>query len=156
MWVQLLWNAHKHQKAKICADEKQCNRIYIAVCEGKWCSPSLCLIHCEWEWAGKVTVMSVSTLYQKCSVLPITEHKLVKAFSLLPPMQKVVKRLFICCLCCFPFLSSALFFPLLLPQHLNSEFLLLSVTFKNCWSILAVHPTREGGWEWVEEGEKRM
>lgn len=106
----------------------------IALSGGNGLTKPPCLIRWEWIWAGKATVMSVTALIvsatKKCSILPITEHKLVKAFPLLLSTQKVVKRLFVCWLCCFPFPSTPLFFPSLLHQRFSSDFLLPPLTFK--------------------------
>lgn len=146
MWALLLWNAHKHQKAKISEDEKRCYRIYITVWGETVLTKPLCLIHWEWEWAGKATVMSVTAL-----IVSTTKNV---AYCLLLNTNWLKHFLF-CRLCrkwwkgslsvvsvAFLF-SPPLYSSLLLPRHFNSDFLLLSVTFKNCWSILAVHPIRE-------------
>lgn len=111
-------------------------------------SKPLCLIRWESEGAGKATAMSGNALI-------VSATKTVASCLLLNTNR--FKRFLFCCLCrkrwkgslsvvsvAFLFLSI-----LSLPQRFNSGFLLLSVTFKNCWSILAVHPIREErrGWE---------
>lgn len=107
---------------------------HIALSGGNGLTKPPCLIRWEWKWAGKATVMSVTALIvsatKKCSILPITGHKLVKAFPLLLSTQKWWKGSLSAGSVAFPFPSTPLCFPSLLHQRFSSDFLLPSLTFK--------------------------
>lgn len=123
---------------------------HIALSGGNGLTKTPCLIHWEWKWAGKATVMSVTAL-----IVSATKNV---AYCLLLDTNWW-KRFLFCCLRrkwwkgSLSAGSVAFLFPrpryASLPCYISAlalTFCFLPWPLKKCWSISAVHPIR---------GEKR-